>query len=102
MSKKAPPQRKKTNQQQRQRKRRNQRQRRKQRQNRRKLRKQNMKRSTEKKREFMQCTKLKITKLVGHAQPASDVEQDTSWQTTMTGTLAVTAVLLVTNRNKQF
>jgi len=30
------------------------------------------------------------------------VEQDTSWQITMTGTLVVTAVLLVTNRNKQF
>jgi hypothetical protein len=30
------------------------------------------------------------------------VDLDISWQTTMTGTLAVTAGLLGTNRNKQF
>ena len=74
----------------------------KQRQNPRKPRKAKHEKSTEKKKEFAQCTKLKITSLVGHAQHVNDAEQDTSWQTTTTGTLAVTAALLVTNRNKQF
>ena len=68
----------------------------------RKPRKENEKKSTKKKRAFMQCTRLKAIKFPGHAQPASDVDQDISWGTTMTGTLAVTVGLLVTSRNKQF
>ena len=49
-----------------------------------------------------QCTRLKETKLLGHVQLASGVDQDTLWQITMTGTLAVTAALRAISRNKQF
>ena len=68
----------------------------------RKLRKENAKRNTKKRKASMQCTRLKATKFPGHVQPASGVDQDTSWQITMTGTLAVTVALHATNRNKQF
>ena len=60
----------------------------------------NAKRNTKKKKAFMPCTRLKATKFLGHVQLVSGVVQDTSWQITMTDTLAVTAVLHATSRNK--
>ena len=69
---------------------------------RRKLRKENGRRNTERKREFTQCTRLKETRFPEHAQPVNGVDQDTSWRTTMKGTLAVTAGSQGTSRNKQF
>ena len=73
-------------------------------QQRRKLRKlkRNARKNTKKKKAFTQCTKLKATKFPGHVQLASDVDQDTLQQITMTGTHADTVALLVINRNKQF
>jgi hypothetical protein len=50
----------------------------------------------------MQCTKLKATKLLGHVQPARDVDPDTSWRTTTTGTLVDIVALLAISKNKQF
>jgi hypothetical protein len=68
----------------------------------RKQRKENVKRNTKKRKVSMQCTRRKATKFLGHAQLANDVVQDTLWETTTTGTLAVTVALHATNRNKQF
>ena len=73
-----------------------------QRQQQKKLKREKEKRSTKRKRESTQCTRLKATKSPEHAQLASGADQDTSWQITMTGTLAVTADSPGISRNKQF
>jgi hypothetical protein len=44
-------------------------------------------------------TKLKAKKLAEHAQPVNVAVQDTSWQTTVTGTLAVTVALHATSKS---
>ncbi len=62
--------------------------------------KRNARKNTKKKKASMQCTKLKATKFLGHVQLANGVDQDTSWEITMTGTLADTAALHATSRSK--
>lgn len=61
----------------------------------------NAKKNTKKRRASMQCTRLKATKFHGHAQLASGVDRATSWETTMTGSLADTVALHVTSQSKQ-
>ena len=60
----------------------------------------NARKNTKRKKASVQCTKLKATKFPEHVQHASGVDQDTSRQITMTGTLAVTVALHATSRSK--
>jgi ribosomal protein S24E len=60
----------------------------------------NVRKNTKKRRVSMRCTRLKATKFLGHAQLASGVDQATSWETTMTGSLVDTAALHVTSQSK--
>ena len=60
----------------------------------------NVRKNTKKKKASMQCTRLKAKNFHGHAQHASGVDQATSWETTMTGSLVDTAALHVTSQSK--
>ncbi len=73
-----------------------------QRQQQRKQRKENAKRNIKKRKALKPCTKLKAKNSLVHAQLVSAVVQATSWQIITADTLAVTAVLLASSRNKQF